>query len=81
MATVEAEYQDGVLRPMKPLRLQPGSRVHIIVKRQPDASRWNLARLADVGGEDLELAAAGLDDWLGRCRRKTTIEARRDLVG
>jgi len=63
MASVEAEYQDGVLRPMKPLRLQPGERVHITVKRQPDAARWNLERLAKVSDEDLALASAGIADW------------------
>jgi predicted DNA-binding antitoxin AbrB/MazE fold protein len=63
MASVEAAYENGVLRPMKPLRLQPGERVHIIVKRQPDASRWNLQRLAHASDEDLELASAGVDDW------------------
>jgi predicted DNA-binding antitoxin AbrB/MazE fold protein len=63
MASVEAEYDNGVLRPMKPLHLQPGERVHIIVKRQPDASRWNLPRLAGANQEDVELASTGLDDW------------------
>jgi predicted DNA-binding antitoxin AbrB/MazE fold protein len=62
MASVEAEYDNGVLRPMKPLRLQPGERVHISEKRQPDASRWNLPRLAGVN-EDVQLASTGLDDW------------------
>jgi len=63
MASVEAEYENGVLRPMKPLRLQPGERVHIIVQRQADASRWDLKRLANVSDEDQELARAGLDEW------------------
>ncbi|TMQ19058.1 MAG: DUF104 domain-containing protein [Deltaproteobacteria bacterium] len=63
MASVEAEYENGVLRPMRPLHLQPGERVHIIVKRQPDASRWNLERLANVSDDERELAAAGIDDW------------------
>ena len=63
MASVEAQYDNGVLRPMRPLRLQPGERVHIIVKRQPDASRWDFQRLANVSEEDRELAAAGLDEW------------------
>jgi predicted DNA-binding antitoxin AbrB/MazE fold protein len=66
MASVEAEYENGVLRPMKPLRLQPGERVHIIVQRQADASRWDLKRLANAShasDEEQELAAAGLDEW------------------
>jgi len=48
---------------MKPLRLQPGERVHIIVKRQPDASRWDLKRLACGSNEDREFVAAGLHEW------------------
>jgi predicted DNA-binding antitoxin AbrB/MazE fold protein len=63
MASVEAEYENGVLRPMKPLRLQPGERVHIIVKRQPDPSRWDLKRLTYGSAEDRELAQAGLEEW------------------
>ena len=68
MASVEAEYQDGVLRPMKPLRLQAGERVHLIVKRQPDAARWNLERLADLSLTDAEEAELELatDEALGR---------------
>lgn len=66
VASVEADYEDGVLRPVKPLRLRPGERVHIIVRRQSDPTRWNLDRLAKVGGEeDRELASAGLEDWAG----------------
>lgn len=63
MASVEAEYDNGVLRPMKPLHLQPGERVHIIVKRQADPSRWNFPRLAGANEEDVQLASTGLDDW------------------
>jgi predicted DNA-binding antitoxin AbrB/MazE fold protein len=63
MASVEAQYEHDVLRPLKPLRLQPGERVHITVKRQPDAARWNLERLAYVSDEELELASAGIVDW------------------
>jgi len=64
VASVEADYEDGVLRPVKPLRLRPGERVQLIVRRRSDPARWDLARLAKVGGEeDLELASAGLGDW------------------
>jgi predicted DNA-binding antitoxin AbrB/MazE fold protein len=63
MACVEAEYENGVLRPMTPLRLQPGERVRITIRRQADASRWDLERLANVSDEDRELATAGLDHW------------------
>jgi predicted DNA-binding antitoxin AbrB/MazE fold protein len=64
VASVEADYENGVLRPVKPLRLRPGERVHIIVRRQSDPARWDLNRLAKVGSEDdLDLASAGLEDW------------------
>ncbi|HWO19909.1 MAG TPA: antitoxin family protein [Kofleriaceae bacterium] len=64
MASVEADYEDGVLRPVTPLRLRPGERVRIIVRRQFDPARWDLDRLAKHGGEeDLELASTGLEDW------------------
>jgi predicted DNA-binding antitoxin AbrB/MazE fold protein len=64
MTSVDAEYQDGVLRPVSPLRLRQGERVHLIVQRQPDPSRWDLGRLAKTSGtEDQELASAGLEDW------------------
>ena len=53
VAAVEADYEDGVLRPVKPLRLRPGERVHIIVRRQSDPARWDLERLAKVGGTTL----------------------------
>ena len=45
------------------MHLLPGERVHVIVKCQSDAPRWNLEWLANVRDEDLELAAAGIDDW------------------
>jgi predicted DNA-binding antitoxin AbrB/MazE fold protein len=65
VAVVQAEYQDGVLRPVKPLRLRQGERVQIIVKRQPDPSRWDLERLARTTRAEVEdLAAAGLGDWV-----------------
>ena len=63
MSSVEAEFENGVLRPIKPLRLRPGERVRIIVRRQPDPSRWNLKRLAATGGDDAELASAGMTTW------------------
>lgn len=64
MDSVEAEYQDGVLRPVKPLRLRQGERVAITVRRQPDSSRWDLDRLSRTSGrQDRELASAGLEQW------------------
>jgi len=63
MRPVEALYENGLLRPAKPLNLRPGERVAVIVVRQADPSRWDLARLAATSTEDAELAAAGLDGW------------------
>ena len=63
MRPVEALYENGLLRPAKPLNLRPGERVGVIVVRQADPSRWDLARLAAGSLEDSELATAGLDGW------------------
>jgi len=46
MRPVEALYENGLLRPAKPLNLRPGERVGVIVVRQADPSRWDLVRLA-----------------------------------
>jgi predicted DNA-binding antitoxin AbrB/MazE fold protein len=66
---VEALYENGILRPAKPLNLRPGERVGVIVVRQPDRARWDLTRLASQN-EDGELAAAGLDDWAAALDRE-----------
>jgi len=64
MRTVEALYEDGLLKPQTPLPLRPGERVGVIVLRQPDPSRWNLDRLATLGREeDAALAEQGLAQW------------------
>ena len=63
MRPVEARYEDGVLKPEKPLPLRPGDRVGVIVLRRPDPARWDLQRLAAGAAEDQALASAGLDDW------------------
>ena len=64
MRTVEALYEDGLLKPQTPLPLRPGERVAVIVLRQPDPNRWDLDRLARVGrDEDVALAEQGLDQW------------------
>jgi len=64
MGSVEADYENGLLRPVKPLRLRQGERVHLIVRRQPDPSRWDLTRIASTSVvEDRELASAGIDEW------------------
>jgi predicted DNA-binding antitoxin AbrB/MazE fold protein len=63
---VQAQYEDGVLRPKEPLGLRPGEQVSLIVVRRPDPSRWDLARLANTAnGEDADLAEQGLADWAG----------------
>ena len=63
MRPVEARYEDGLLKPSVPLPLRPGERVSVIVVRHPDASRWNLGRLAIAASEDSALAEQGLADW------------------
>jgi predicted DNA-binding antitoxin AbrB/MazE fold protein len=63
MRPVEALYENGMLKPAKPLNLRPGERVAVIVVRHPEPARWDLARLASSSAEDVELASAGLDDW------------------
>ena len=63
---VEAQYEDGVLRPAQRLGLRPGEQVGLIVVRRPDPSRWDLARLVKAGNrEDLALAEQGLTEWSG----------------
>jgi predicted DNA-binding antitoxin AbrB/MazE fold protein len=64
MQPIEADYDDGVLRPTKPLHLKQGERVSVVVLRRPDPRRWNLDRLARTGGaEDRQLAQEGLEEW------------------
>jgi predicted DNA-binding antitoxin AbrB/MazE fold protein len=66
---LEALYENGILRPAKPLNLRPGERVGLIVVRQPDRARWDLARLASHA-DDADLASAGLDDWAAALDRE-----------
>jgi predicted DNA-binding antitoxin AbrB/MazE fold protein len=64
MRSVEARYEEGTLKLTQPLALIPGERVRVIVVRQPDPQRWDLARLkASATSEDVALAEAGLADW------------------
>jgi predicted DNA-binding antitoxin AbrB/MazE fold protein len=63
MRPVEAQFENGLLKPVKPLALRPGERVGVIVLRRPDPSRWDLQRLAHGDVEDATLAAAGLSEW------------------
>lgn len=62
--SVEAQYENGVLRPVERLGLRPGERVNLIVMRRPDPRRWDLARLANTSNEeDLSLSEQGVADW------------------
>ena len=64
MRLVEAEYENGILRPVEHLALRPGERVRLMVLRRPDPSRWNLARLSSISHqEDLTLSEEGLAEW------------------
>ena len=63
MKTIEALYEDGLLKPDTPLALRPGERVRLIVVRRPDPRRWDLDRLVKGADEDLALTEQGLADW------------------
>jgi predicted DNA-binding antitoxin AbrB/MazE fold protein len=63
MEVIEAEFHDGVLRPMRRLPLRPGERVGIVVVRRPDPLRWDLARLSRVVRNEDTLTEAGLAEW------------------
>ena len=63
MKSFEAAYENGVLRPAKPLPLMEGEHVRVVVVRRPDPTRWNLDRIVAGAGEDVGLTEAGLDDW------------------
>jgi len=63
MEVIEAEFNDGVLRPVRRLRLRPGERVGIVVVRRPDPLRWDLARLSKVISDEDTLTEAGLAEW------------------
>jgi len=61
---VEAQYENGVLRPVERLGLRSGERVKLMVMRRPDPRRWDLARLASSSHqEDVSLSEQGLADW------------------
>ena len=65
MRAVEARYENGSLKPAKPLPLRSGERVGVIVVRLPDAKRWDVSRLMALAADDEQsaLARVGLDDW------------------
>ncbi len=71
MAIIEAEFDNGVLRPVRRLPLRPGERVGIVVVRRPDPTRWDLERLSKLsGGDDQQLAEEGLGDWAATLDRE-----------
>lgn len=64
MRVVEALFESGLLRPSKALALRPGERVRLIVMRQPDPQRWDMARLARGHNPDeAVLTKQGLERW------------------
>ncbi len=64
MEIIEAEFENGVLRPMRRLSLRPGERVGIVVVRRPDPARWDLRRLSKAAAADeATLAEEGLGEW------------------
>jgi len=44
--------------------------VAVIVVRKADPTRWNLARLAAHGDDDLALAEVGLEEWAAALDRE-----------
>jgi predicted DNA-binding antitoxin AbrB/MazE fold protein len=63
MEVIEAEFNEGVLRPMRPLPLRPGERVRMVVVRRPDPLRWDLARLSKAVRDEDTLTETGLAEW------------------
>ena len=70
MDFIEAEFDNGVLRPMRRLPLRPGERVGIAVVRHPDRARWDLDRLSKGSSDDQKLAEEGLADWAAALDRE-----------
>jgi len=61
---VEAQYENGVLRPVERLGLRSGERVNLMVVRRPDLRRWDLTRLSSTSNqEDVSLSEQGLGEW------------------
>ena len=63
MEVIEAEFENGVLRPMRRLSLRPGERVGIVVVRKPDPNRWDIVRLSKRSADEEALSETGLADW------------------
>jgi predicted DNA-binding antitoxin AbrB/MazE fold protein len=57
-------YEDGVLKPRKPLPLSPGESVEVVIIGPTDPKLKNLQRFAAEHGEDLDfLTSVGLEEW------------------
>lgn len=63
MRHLRARYENGALLPAKPLPLKQGENVSILVLRDSDRSRWDVAKLGAHPEEDGSLAEAGLEAW------------------
>lgn len=63
MAIIEAEFEDGVLRPLRRLALRAGERVGLVVLRRPDPGRWDTARLSKRNKDEQTLIDSGLAEW------------------
>lgn len=71
MEIIEAEFENGVLRPMRRLSLRPGERVGIVVVRRPDPTRWDLGRLSKAAfADEARLAEEGLREWADALNRE-----------
>jgi predicted DNA-binding antitoxin AbrB/MazE fold protein len=63
MEMIEAEFENGILRPMRRLALRQGERVGIVVVRRAESSRWDTSRLAAGSAEEATLSGEGLAEW------------------
>ena len=71
MRVVEARFESGLLGPSRPLALRPGERVHLIVVRQPDPQRWDMARLAkSPPADEAVLTEQCLEHWAASLERE-----------
>ena len=71
MELIEAEFENGVLRPACRLALREGERVGLLVVRRPDPARWDLDRLSKAAcAGDLTLAEEGLGEWASALERE-----------
>jgi predicted DNA-binding antitoxin AbrB/MazE fold protein len=67
---MRARYENGALLPAKPLPLKQGESVSIVVLRDSDPSRWDIAKLSRHPEEDSALAEAGLAEWAEALERE-----------